>query len=100
MADRGADEDVGGAGRSRYIDSDALRKEHCEDCNEIKDDPNCDICATMQWVNDAPTADVAPVVHGHYVFDDDGDSSCSVCHEKYLDHTQNHCPNCGAKMDG
>lgn len=46
----------------RYIDADALRKEHCEYCNAIKDDPNCDICATMQWVNETPTADVVEVV--------------------------------------
>ena len=50
-----------------------------------------------QFIN---ASDVAPVVHGHYVFDDDGDSSCSVCREKYLDHTQKYCPNCGAKLDG
>ena len=51
-------------------------------------------------VEDFQSADVAPVVHGHYVINDDGDASCSVCREEYLNHTQNYCPNCGAKLDG
>lgn len=37
--------------------------------------------------------------HGRYITDWLGDSSCSVCGEKYLDATKNYCPNCGAKMD-
>lgn len=47
-----------------------------------------------------PAADVAPVRHGRYITNDMGDSSCSECGERYLDVTQNYCPNCGAKMDG
>ena len=94
---------------SRYIDADALRKEHCEDCNAIKDDPNCDICATMQWVNDAPTADVAPVVHGRWLTWEEqfpGEIPkkksrlgvfCSACHN-HADNMFDYCPNCGAKM--
>ena len=94
---------------SRYIDADALRKEHCEDCNAIKDDPNCDICATMQWVNDAPTADVAPVVHGRWIPKEENvwnlempvvvDWLCSECNISGH-YTLNFCPNCGARMDG
>ena len=37
--------------------------------------------------------------HGRYIMDEFGDSKCSVCGEKYLNVTQNYCPNCGAKMD-
>ena len=57
---------------------------------------------------DAPAADVAPVVHGrwethpqHYGFD-----RCSVCHDCIIANDWadglkwNYCPNCGAKMDG
>lgn len=36
---------------------------------------------------------------GHYVTNDDGDSSCSVCGDTLLDCTQNYCPNCGARMN-
>lgn len=51
-----------------------------------------------------PIADVAPVVHGHWVEDPD-EMGCSVCGERwnYCDndtYTFNFCPNCGAKMDG
>lgn len=52
----------------------------------------------------APAADVAPVVHGHWVEDLD-DMECSACGARwnYCDndtHTFNFCPpNCGAKMD-
>ena len=51
-------------------------------------------------IDNMPTADVAPVVHGHYITDEFGDSSCSVCGEKYLNITQNYCPQCGALLDG
>ena len=89
----------------RYIDADALleRSQAHSICGGIRNGKSLlTACNNYLWlyVNDAPTADVAPVVHGHYVFDDDGDSSCSVCREKYLDHTQKYCPNCGAKLDG
>ena len=48
----------------RLIDADALREEHCEDCNpdirrDCKSDP---ICASMMWVHEAPTIDAVPVV--------------------------------------
>lgn len=87
----------------RYIDADALlEKVQFRMPTNNDTDKIIKRCVEIirNLIENAPTADVAPVVHGHYVFDDDGDSSCSVCHEKYLDHTQNHCPNCGAKMDG
>ena len=51
-------------------------------------------------INAIPTANVAPVVYGHYVTDEWGDSSCSVCGENYLNVTQKYCPNCGARLDG
>lgn len=48
------------------------------------------------------SADVAPVVHGKWIFHDDKplgfNTECSVCHaEGMLDGY--YCPNCGAKMD-
>lgn len=66
---------------------------------------NPEICA--QEINNIPSADVAPVVHGHWegVFQDGACSwsgQCSVCGVRnnippvYLAH---YCPNCGAKMD-
>ena len=48
-----------------------------------------------------PVADVAPVVHGRWVFGGDGCVICSECNEEESnDNHRNYCPNCGAKMDG
>lgn len=60
-----------------------------------------------------PTADVAPVVHGQWVKNNDSfqtddyyccyfDYSCSECGAIVNDRYKlpNYCPNCGAKMDG
>lgn len=50
-------------------------------------------------------ADVAPVVHGHWitVYREDGTKAdkCSVCTGavKYFDYKYGWCPHCGAKMD-
>lgn len=48
----------------RLIDADALREHHCDGCSEdvkasCKDDP---VCATLMWVDEAPTIDAVPVV--------------------------------------
>lgn len=63
----------------------------------------------------APTADAAPVVHGHWFLTEVEYLNCSVCGEAYytgiqtwsaaqdnLKYAGGHkfCPNCGAKMDG
>ena len=54
-------------------------------------------------IEQAPTVDARPVVHGRWKFDTDGDPYCSVC-RKYAGllriESGNYCPNCGAKMDG
>ena len=51
---------------------------------------------------DAPAADVAPVVHGrwlyHTLIDGHIHAECSECHKVRI--IDNFCPNCGAKMDG
>lgn len=49
--------------------------------------------------------DVAPVVHGKWIYGEDIDIQCSVCGADALtegDYRQiksRYCPNCGAKMD-
>lgn len=91
----------------RLIDADALRKVHCEDCNYeeqemCKSDP---ICATLMWLDEAPTIEAEPVKHGRWV-DNGCYNTCSVCENSI--HAWNddgdlqefaYCPNCGAKMD-
>lgn len=57
-----------------------------------------------------PAADVAPVVHGRWIYIGKyGEYECSVCHgidmdcsDYYSSHVvteQDYCPNCGARMD-
>lgn len=49
----------------------------------------------------APAADVAPVLHGKWVFGGDGCVICSQCNEEESnDNHRKYCPNCGAKMYG
>lgn len=80
-----------------------------------------DAAVVLRMIDDAPAADVAPVVHGRWIpsesdFDDDDtlfdveewcDWQCSACREDicYEDPMPprllpKYCPNCGAKMDG
>ena len=57
------------------------------------------------WLDEAPTVDAKPVVHGWW-YDDYNDPRfiCSECRAWFLvanaDGDMNYCPNCGAKMDG
>ena len=56
-------------------------------------------------IDNAPTADVAPVRHGQWEWDTDDIYRCSNCAEKshvkeVMGHPEwDYCPNCGAKMD-
>lgn len=52
-------------------------------------------------IRSIPAADVAPVVHGKWISNDEWwEFICSVC-KKPFDSVKryNYCPNCGAKMD-
>ena len=57
----------------------------------------------LAFIEDAPAADVAPVVHGEWIpfhSEAGGDIQyCSACDVGYP-HRTDFCPNCGAKMDG
>jgi hypothetical protein len=103
----------------RLIDADALRAEHCDDCNaDIQTE--CEtypVCGSMMWIVDAPTVEAVPVVHAHW---EDGCAmhngkevyksiDCSNCNEifKIESHDREYwknrfkvCPFCGAIMDG
>ena len=58
----------------------------------------------MEIVASAPTADVAPVRHGQWIYDKKAQRPyCSVCKGYFYGATNSpmsYCPNCGAKMDG
>ena len=64
----------------------------------------------LQSISDMPAADVAPVVHGHWIEQEDGNLdtyyTCSSCKEDFdliagtpCENLYNYCPSCGAKMD-
>lgn len=60
----------------------------------------------FRCMEQTPTIDAVPVVHGRWREADDGDGAvCSVCGEDfcniYLEVDRfKYCPNCGARMDG
>lgn len=59
----------------------------------------------IREINNIPAADIAPVVHGRWVYGEDVDIQCSVCgadaftEGDYRQVKSRYCPNCGAKMD-
>ena len=57
-----------------------------------------------QMLEQLPAADVAPVVHGRWIYDKKAQRPyCSVCKGYFYGATNSpmsYCPNCGAKMDG
>lgn len=51
-------------------------------------------------IEDTPAADVAPVIHGHWIYDS-GSFRCSVCKDiSVVDFRTPYCPQCGAEMNG
>ena len=92
---------------ARLIDADELKKwlkspvgfrANCEDCTSI----DCLDCIIEEAIDNAPTIEAAPVVHGRW----DDECRCTVCGwygEDWYKRDAYHfdyCPNCGAKMDG
>lgn len=74
----------------RYIDADLIPYSESE--NGCQDD-----IAYRYDINEIPTADVAPVVHGHRLTEDNV-SICSLC-GYFLPQTALFCMRCGAKID-
>ena len=59
------------------------------------------ICDFIDEYDDAPTIDAEPIRHAHWEVIDEAEPmryGCSACH-RLVWHTENYCPNCGAKMD-
>lgn len=123
---------------SRYIDADALLDDvferYCKDCDKRKGIKNgeyriiyevgeapcraCDVDDMKCELDDAPTVDAVPVVHGHWeekevFYDDNGNGviaewqscRCSECKKYdtspylYYFKEPKYCSECGAKMD-
>ena len=71
-----------------------------------------DLSFVRKWLSDefeidSPAADVAPVVHGRWEQDAEGDWYCTNCDEvvaicesgRERTYRKPYCPNCGAKME-
>ncbi len=85
---------------ARYIDADKLKPDtktftsaYSEELIEVY---------SQEAIDNAPTADVAPVVHGHWIICSDGYYPyCSECCDEPKNGVMTkYCSNCGAKMDG
>ena len=91
-----------------------IKEVYCVGCNSYHG-VRCRACGTgdaIDIIEDAPAADVAPVVHGRW--DDSGrytfpggstavrctNCGCALTVSEYHLNNWNYCPVCGAKMDG
>ena len=95
---------------SRLIDVDAITDSEIIDYLGI-DYASC-LPDVRDMLNDQPTIEAVPVVHGEWeeITDDWSDETiyrCSVCGEDFVtidctpvENLYNFCPNCGAKMEG
>lgn len=86
-----------------------IQEAYCADCNSYNG-VRCRACGTgdaIDMIEDATAADVAPVVHGQWEQDADGDWYCTNCNEvvaicesgRERTYRKPYCPNCGAKMN-
>ena len=93
---------------AEYIEREALREilDGWRDAHADVDDVHgCGLLEDVICEVDAQTAaDVAPVVHGRWIYDEKAQRPyCSVCKGYFYGATNSpmsYCPNCGAKMDG
>ena len=93
----------------RLIDADALKRE-LELTHEDAEGTIANYCRKVfaGILENAPTVDAEPVVHGEWDYEDlDDISTCSVCGKEWIlndktprENSFNYCPNCGARMDG
>ena len=93
---------------AEYIEREAtikrIKEVYCAGCNSYNG-VRCRACGTgdaIDMIEDAPAADVAPVVHAQWIDDWSGIIICPECKRGYnLIAKYNHyCPHCGAMMDG
>ena len=96
---------------AEYIERETFLKDaeirYCLPCKGAGKDYNglkcraCWVDDMMGDVDDAPAADVAPVVHGRWIhYPDCGVTRCSHCGWSIEECWESkHCPECGARMD-
>ena len=83
------------------------REHSCENCEYKPKGKNNKmlLCMSCQYAKRLIAADVAPVKHGHWIYENFY-THCSVCgkmaiYDKYGQEVESdYCPRCGAKMGG
>jgi Zn finger protein HypA/HybF involved in hydrogenase expression len=82
----------------KYIKASECEKyfyDHLDDYN---------IISAMNAIEEMPAADVAPVRHGKWIYDNWCEFKCSECGEysnsKPYKGKEKYCPNCGSRMGG
>lgn len=96
---------------AEYIDRDAVYTAFTNACTDVLERASEIIYIAgfsyervIEILDDIPTADVAPVVHGRWKTNSDRPDTliCSVCKcgfDMWKHDPHNFCPNCGARMD-
>lgn len=91
-----------------YIDREALLT-HQYNASHSNWPQLAEMVVGVEDIEDAPAADVAPVVHGRWEYIPQtlntlSQVRCPFCRwwslDPSIDGAYNYCPNCGAKMDG
>lgn len=91
---------------AEYIEREAVEKFIMDGLNnsDVYERFGHDAIKIITEVHYMPAADVAPVQHGKWLYDDyyDIGDVCSECDwdSKMTHPSYRYCPNCGAKMDG
>ena len=95
---------------AEYIERDALRQAVLESQHDNSHPRgwahiahDCEHAHFVAMIARFPAADVAPVVHGRWVYAGRGIKACSNCNHGIKEHmacANHYCPNCGTKMDG
>lgn len=86
----------------RYIDADLLKQRFCDSCLDhiclFNDGKLCDECKIISTFE---AADVAPVVHAHWIIYEHTMGKVYQCRNcmEVVNQKWAYCPYCGAKMD-
>lgn len=86
---------------AEYIEREVIKK-MLENAQIISDGEYSGYCTEDINVDDIPTENVEPVVHGNWIHDRKEHVHCSNCGDGRNIRTQiawKFCPSCGAKMD-
>lgn len=85
---------------AEYIERERIRKALVSACLMNQNCPMFIAAKIDQMIDCEPAADVAPVVHGHWVYGEFDIPHCSECGNDIMpNRISPYCPNCGAKMD-